>query len=224
MWVTSTGGGTWRRIDELERVTTIAFAEDVEGLVLAGDELGAVHVSDDNGATWSTLPFAADAGGGIRSIAVSPTFSSDRSFFVSTQSAGVYRTTDGGSSFARTDSGLADPATISLAISPSFETDGTLWVSTFTDGVFVTRDRGQSWSPSSDGLTKDEQADLLDRNHFGDLRAAVTSNGRSTLFLGAFNGIFRCATEVSAGARSRRSPPRSSWASRCHRRMPTTAR
>ena len=110
---------------------------------------------------------------------------------MSTQSAGVYRTTDGGSSFARTDSGLADPATISLAISPSFETDGTLWVSTFTDGVFVTRDRGQSWSPSSDGLTKDEQADLLDRNHFGDVRVAVTSNGRSTLFLGAFNGIFR---------------------------------
>ena len=67
VWATSTGGGTWRRIDELDRVTTIAFAEDVEGLVLAGDELGAVHVSDDNGATWSTLPFAADAGGGIRS-------------------------------------------------------------------------------------------------------------------------------------------------------------
>ena len=190
-WVTSTGGTTWRRIGELEQVTSIAFAKDVRGLVLAGDQLGAVHVSDDSGATWSTLPFHADDGGGIRSIAVSPSFASDHTFFVGTQHAGVYGSTDGGASFARTSEGLADPATISLAISPSFETDGTLWVSTFSDGVFVTRDRGQTWASSSDGLTTNEQADQLKRSQFGDLRVARTSDGTSTLFLGAFDGLFR---------------------------------
>jgi photosystem II stability/assembly factor-like uncharacterized protein len=192
LWVTSTGGATWIQVNALQQTTAVAFAPDVDGLVLAGDASGTVHRSEDRGATWSNLPFKADNGGGIRSIAISPRFSSDHTFFVGTESAGVYRTTDGGSSFTRVDGGLDDPKTISLALSPSFGTDGTLWVSTYTDGAFVSTDRGANWSARRDGLTTNEQADLLHRSQFYDLRVAGNRGGEhATLFLGGFDGLFR---------------------------------
>jgi photosystem II stability/assembly factor-like uncharacterized protein len=191
-WVTSTGGGTWRQIGRLQQTTAIAFADDVDGLVLTGDELGAVHMSKDRGATWSDLAFESGTGGAIRSIVVSPRFSSDHTFFVATNSAGVYRTTDGGSSFTRVSDGLSDPKTISLAISPSFATDKTLWVSTYTDGAYVSSDRGDTWSKRGDGVTTNEQADLLHRSQFGVIRVAASKGSSdSTLFLAGFDGLFR---------------------------------
>jgi photosystem II stability/assembly factor-like uncharacterized protein len=197
LWMTSTGGETWTPIPGLEDTTAVSFAADVDGLVFTGDASGALHksqdeTSQDGGTTWSSLPFKADKGGAIRSIAVSPRFSSDHTFFVGTEKAGVYRTTDGGSSFTRVDDGLDDPKTISLAISPSFGTDRTLWLSTYTDGAFVSSNRGDSWSARRDGLTTNPQANLLHRSQFGNLRVATDGNGKNaTLFLGGFAGLFR---------------------------------
>ena len=115
-----------------------------------------------------------------RSIVISPEFSKDRTFFVGTESAGVYRTTDGGSSFTPVDDGLSDRKAMSLALSPSFATDDTLWVSTYTDGVYESSDRGKSWSARLDGLTTDEQADLLHRKASSPTCAVAAGRGGST--------------------------------------------
>ncbi len=209
-WVTTTGGGSWRQIGALQQTSAVAFAPDVEGLVLVGDESGTLHESEDRGTTWSALPFDADQGGAIRTIAVSPAFSKDHTFFVGTESAGVYRTTDGGSSFTPVDDGLSDRKTMSLALSPSFATDGTLWVSTYTDGVYESNDRGKSWSARRDGLTTDEQADLLHTSQFSNLRVAGSRGAdHATLFLCGFNGLFRTTDGGRGGVRWRPSRPRS---------------
>jgi photosystem II stability/assembly factor-like uncharacterized protein len=192
LWVTTTGGGSWRQIGALQQTTAVSFAPDVDGLVLVGHESGTIRRSEDRGTTWSTLPFDAEEGGAIKAIAVSPDFSKDHTFFVGTESAGVYRTTDGGSSFTPVDDGLSDRKTMSLALSPSFATDDTLWVSTYTDGVYESNDRGKSWSARRDGLTTDEQADLLHTSQFSNLRVAARRGAdHATLFLCGFNGLFR---------------------------------
>ena len=191
LWVTTTGGGRWRQIGALQQTTAVAFAPDVEGWCWSVTSRAPSTSPRIAARRGPTLSFDAGQGGAIRSIAISPEFSKDHTFFVGTESAGVYRTTDGGSSFTPVDDGLSDRKTMSLALSPSFATDGTLWVSTYTDGVYESSDRGKSWSARLDGLTTDEQADLL---HTQPVRQPARRRGprrdHATLFLCGFNGLF----------------------------------
>ena len=189
LWSSSSGGATWTKVAGIDEVTALAFAPDVPGTLLAGSERGALHLSTDSGATWSPVDTGGDVAGPVRALAVSPAYSEDRTWFVGTED-GVLRTTDGGGSFTRFTDGLDDPSTMALAVSPRYGADRTLWVSTYTDGVYESRDGGERWEAASDGLTRNDQADLLDRNHFAVLRA--TASGRATtLFLAGFDGLFR---------------------------------
>jgi len=107
-----------------------------------------------------------------RCCTVSPAFSTDRTFFVATRSAGVYATDDAGETFSAVTSGLTDRRVTALALSPTYPSDSTLWAVTWEDGVFVMTDGGSSWSSADEGLTTNDQADLLHRPHFDELRIA----------------------------------------------------
>src|SRR5919106_1230066 len=192
--VTTDCGDTWTELSvTYAPVTAIAFAPDRDGVIVLGDDEGRLHQSEDGGAAWSTT--ALSDVGAIRTIAISPGFSSDGTIMVGTSLSGVYRSTDGGVRYAVKNAGLADTSISSIAFSPAFASDATLWVSTWTAGVFTSRDGAECWTQTSVGLTRNTQkyqARYEKRPHFGRILAAngAASVESCTLFLGGFDGFF----------------------------------
>ena len=90
-------------------------------------------------------------GGTLTSIVPSPIFFADSTVFVSTLSAGVFRSTDGGATFTRLNTGLSNLAVNEIAVSPKVWTDATIFAAT-TTGIFKTTDGGLTWSLSGTGL------------------------------------------------------------------------
>jgi hypothetical protein len=190
-------GGTWTELSVTAApVTAIAYAPDRDGVIVLGDDKGRLHRSEDGGVTWSTTELR-DVGA-IRTVAISPGFSSDGTIMVGTSLSGVYRSTDGGARYAVTNAGLADTSIASIAFSPAFASDSTLWVSTWTAGVFTSSDGAECWTQTSVGLTRNTQkyeARYENRPHFGRILAAngAPSVESYTLFLAGFDGFFHSA-------------------------------
>ncbi|MGH8977305.1 MAG: VPS10 domain-containing protein [Acidimicrobiia bacterium] len=187
-------GDTWTELSVSDAtVTAIAYAPDRDGVIVLGDDMGQLHQTQDGGATWSTHVLR-DVGS-IRTVAISPGFSSDGTIMVGTSLSGVYRSTDGGVRYAVKNAGLADTSISSIAFSPAFASDATLWVSTWTAGVFTSWDGAECWTQTSVGLTRNTQkyeARYEKRPHFGRILAAngARSAESCTLLLGGFDGFF----------------------------------
>lgn len=102
-------------------------------------------------------------------------------------SNGVFRSTDGGSSWTPANTGLSGINVFSLAIDP--RTPATVDAGTFGNRVFKTTDAGTTWASSNVGLTDDLQVVAL----------AIDPTNTRVLYAGTrFNGIFKSA---DAGAR-----------------------
>jgi photosystem II stability/assembly factor-like uncharacterized protein len=211
LYKTKNGGGSWYRVlDNGVQVTAMAFfVDEQKNAVLIGDRNGALHLSTDEGEFWQQLFQIPDVGA-ITSIALSPKFSTDSTFFIGTEKGGVFKTIDGGTSFVATNNGLSnlpsgaagwcgsdsEQSSIfvrSLAISPDYGTDATVFASTWCQAVFQSNDGGNSWQLYSQGVTTHSQADTLQYRlpHFGDLRISRTFSQDSTIFLGGFAGLFK---------------------------------
>ena len=96
--ITRNGGRDWVDLfNSTTRIGDMAFVPGPQeaGALLAGDDSGHLHISEDKGKTWQELFYMPESGG-ITSIAVSPDFSEDRTFFLGTKEWGVIKTTDGG--------------------------------------------------------------------------------------------------------------------------------
>ncbi len=90
---------------------------------------------------------------------------------------GVFKSTDGGSTWTEANSGLAGIDVFSLAIDPA--NPATLYAGTFGSGVFKTTDGGHSWALASSGLT-----DAIV------LSLAIDPATPSTLYSGATSAFF----------------------------------
>ncbi|HFD38973.1 MAG TPA: hypothetical protein ENJ31_03870, partial [Anaerolineae bacterium] len=95
----------------------------------------------------------------ILAIQPSPTYAQDRTLFVKTYGK-LYRSTDGGQTWARLRGGLpeGDYLSLDLAVSPDFVRDRTLFVGGFRgdfwgEGVYRSTDGGESWQPMWGDLT-----------------------------------------------------------------------
>ena len=88
-------------------------------------------------------------GGSITSIAVDPANSS--TVYAGTDGGGIFKSSDGGQSWAAANSGLTDPDLNVVAIAPS--SPETLYVGTDGSGVFKSTDGGQTWSAINTGVT-----------------------------------------------------------------------
>lgn len=110
--------------------------------------------------TFSTASFAGinewtttgPAGVAAQSVAVSPNFASDNTVFAGTDN-GVYKSTDGGSSWTQVNNGLTTTDVRSMAISPNFASDNTLFAGTWGGGLFKSTDGGGNWSSVNNGIT-----------------------------------------------------------------------
>lgn len=216
LYRTEDGGASWHQvIDDSTEVTAIAFSPDLnKSLVLAGDHRGVLYSSTDNGEVWQQTLQTSDAGA-ITSIAISPNFSSDGTFFVGTEKGGIFRTDDSGVSFTEVNAGLRftirgkygtfrksqegpairrdEKGIISIAISPNYESDSTVFISMWNEAIFKSDDGGNTWKRYPLGLTCHSQADSdkYKSPHFRDLRISSDFENDETVFLGGFDGLFK---------------------------------
>ncbi|MBC7262866.1 MAG: hypothetical protein H5T64_00735 [Chloroflexi bacterium] len=125
---------------------------DAEGnyVVFAGEYAGSsppehsILRSMDRGVTWTpaenglpTIPYKLN----IQALAISPNWNNDHTIIAGTWGGGVYRSTDGGNSWAPFNEGLSvggnasEGFVMALAFSPNYANDGTIFMGTRKDGT-----------------------------------------------------------------------------------------
>lgn len=109
-------------------------------------------ISADGGDTW--VPTELN-GVPIHSVAVSPGFASDQTVFASSLWTGLYKSTDGGTTWAALQVTTEEPGVFAVALSPTYDEDQTLFASTVHSGAFKSMDGGTSWAriPGSEQVT-----------------------------------------------------------------------
>ena len=128
--------------------TMIAIAPEYsrDHEVFLGTRQGVLHTWN-GGATWeqtlSGLEF-------ITSLGLSPDYRADRTIFVALNAGQVYRSIDGGLTWAVVVDGLpADRGNVWLAVSPQFPVDQMVLAGT-THGLYRTSDAGETWQGVED--------------------------------------------------------------------------
>ncbi len=109
--------------------------------------------TDDAGQSWQALSAAVPLG---RVTHVAWPLDSDQTLYAATAARGLWRSDDGGKTFARigsTETGLADDAVAGVALDPSDLTGRTLlaWHGDAAAGISRSVDGGQSWHVISEG-------------------------------------------------------------------------
>lgn len=71
VWISTTAGEEWTEIGDIRQARSIAFAPDLPGVLIIGDQSGQIHLSANDGASWSVSTLDA---GAITAVEVSPSF------------------------------------------------------------------------------------------------------------------------------------------------------
>ncbi|MGI9265306.1 MAG: WD40/YVTN/BNR-like repeat-containing protein, partial [Gammaproteobacteria bacterium] len=203
-------GGAWRSVDggnqwsmvlsESVAITDFAELPDSSGMsIIAGDDKGNVWRSDDGGRLWE-ITYELTGSGAITSVAAIAD-----AIFVGTARDDLHRSIDQGMSFQRVlapgligtplcrrGENASDRHITSVAATSS----GAILATSWYGGVYVSDDGGESWSVRKDGLSCDVQADSMAKPHFRDI-AVTTFDDRQTIWLGAFDGLFRSDGETA---------------------------
>jgi hypothetical protein len=141
-------GQTWSLVGRFPNEWGISFyfypspVPDV--FFVAGPQ--SIYRSTDGGATWvRVLDYG--TGDGLQ-VVFSPNFAQDGIAFATASgyhaALGVWKTTDGGTSWRLVLGGTAALAGYFIAVSPQFSQDGTVFAS--ADGVYKSTNGGESWS------------------------------------------------------------------------------
>ncbi len=122
--------------------------------VNAFGSVGHLRVSHDEGASWNDSPWLLNYPGQTR-VLFSPTFVHDQLILASSAgTAGPFRSTDGGQTWASIDPvGLAGKSIFALAIAPDTASNPYAFLGT-TSGFYRSFDRGEHWWPDNDGLPR----------------------------------------------------------------------
>lgn len=191
VYQTTDSGRTWAELPGAGPAGVIAFAPDDPDAMFSGSPDGVVRSSSDGGATWAEI-LKEEGSGPITSIAVSPTFSTDSTVFVTTRAKGLFLSVNGGRSFSAVNQGETGAELMSVALSPQFDRDGIVWVSSWSGGAFLSSDAGSTWSMHDEGLTTNVQADELGVANYRQIRMSSAAPGDDpTVFLAGFDGLFR---------------------------------
>jgi len=188
------GGSTWAPINngliDL-KVTALAIDWFTPSRIYAGTENGGIFSSFDSGETWSS-PVGSSPITDIRGIVIDrnscPANSPPcRGVYVASQSSGVWRSLDGGSTYGQMNENLSNTAVTAIAIYPTSLQDTTgshLYIGTEGGGLFrrgISEDHWTDPNPDPQGglkaLTQEEVVSL-----------AVNPQLESELYVGTSGG------------------------------------
>jgi len=204
IFASTDGGLTWhnRNAQTFSLLDTYAlaispnFASD--RTLFAGNHMGmgsgrnGIARTTDGGLSWSN-PETGLENKNVRALAISPNYATDRTVFAGTLCkdfptcadsyvTGVFKSTDGGNTWARALSGLPKKGIYALATSPNYASDQTLFAGMWEGGVYKSTNGGASWANASSGL--------------GNLRVWAVALSPAfgtdqTLFAGTDGGLYR---------------------------------
>jgi photosystem II stability/assembly factor-like uncharacterized protein len=147
-------------------VDDIAFATSTTVFIVADRD---VYRSDDGGQTW-VLSFSICRG--MRSLAVSPAFATDRTVFAADGRSLVFRSGDGGEAWEELAQiapvGGASDADVYLSISPAYPADPTLWAVVEGGLAYRSIDGGLTWEQFDPGFELDQGVRLVPNPNYLD--------------------------------------------------------
>ena len=157
LWKSTNSGGSWAAVGGAglsSGVQSVAlsphFSQD--GVVFAVTTT-AIFRSQDYGSTWKSLTLPAGLTSNIGVIAVSPTYSTDRTVVLGSASDGIFVSTTSGGTWTEATAGLTLSKVTGLAFSPAFGSDETVFASTQGTGVYISTNKGVNWAPANSGIT-----------------------------------------------------------------------
>ncbi len=110
-----------------------------------------VYTSTDGGVSWS--PASSGLGGGaVHYLAISPSYTSDRTLFLANFFDVPYKSTDGGLTWTPINTGLPNIPTKFISVSPAFQTDRTVFAGTTGAGIVKSVDGGTNWVQKNSGI------------------------------------------------------------------------
>jgi photosystem II stability/assembly factor-like uncharacterized protein len=118
-----------------------AYATDKTVFIVIADHL---RKSTDGGYSWKELVNGLDHKNLLSSIAISPSFISDRSIFVSSDGDGIYQSKDAGKSWKKVNRGL-DSRNIGMVSISSVNYNGTAFAAGTETSLYKTKDDGKHW-------------------------------------------------------------------------------
>lgn len=168
------GGLTWHNknaqtfslLDTYALVISPDFTND--GTLFAGNHMGmgggrnGIARTTDGGLSWDN-PETGLENRNVRALAISPDYAQDGTVFAGTLCkdfpicqdsyvSGVFKSTDGGSTWQRALNGLPKRGIYALAVSPAYAQDQTLFAGMWEGGVYKSTDGGANWVNASTGL------------------------------------------------------------------------
>jgi photosystem II stability/assembly factor-like uncharacterized protein len=146
LFVSADKGGQWTSSNRGLAAFTVTALKASGNLLVAGTDNFDVHISTDNGATWThTTSGLVDLIGGTRSNVYDVAIAGNM-LFAATDS-GVYSSSDNGGHWTLGNNILRDTAVLSLY------SNGTILLAGTYTGVFASLNNGQTFANAGNGLT-----------------------------------------------------------------------
>ena len=198
VWRSEDDGVTWLRVGTAPAgVTTLDFLAD--GRAVAGLSTGGLRVSADRGATWVPL------GSGLPASRVNEVLPYSATLVLVATATGLYRSADGGQTFAQATTGIDQPSASALGVagdgtSPLYlAMPGRVLTST---AVYLSTDQGSTWQPRVSPVGQS----LLPRVNNGAFDVVVQGS-LYLLYAGTTSGLYRSGTRTQAGLEWERLEP-----------------
>jgi DNA-binding beta-propeller fold protein YncE len=154
LWRSTDGGSNWQalRTDALGGELPNSLALSPDHVLLAGTDKGRIVPLVVDKAAWERVGNDL-VGVEVQDIAISPDFATDRTVFVASSQAGVFRSSDLGRTWEEVGFPYRGSSidTLRIAISPGFRDDHTLFVAT-DGGVYRSTDGGKTWQTANSGF------------------------------------------------------------------------
>ncbi|HEY9771474.1 MAG TPA: YCF48-related protein [Coleofasciculaceae cyanobacterium] len=163
VYKTVDGGKTWQPTGNdipsmpEESKLTISPNYKLDRTVFAGTAAG-LFVTRDEGKSWRKLAVNADTERSyVDAVAISPNYQSDRTLIVSFRGKGLFKSVDGGTTFAQVGENLLNrnhslanmygfwPPTMPIKFSPAYSSDRTIYGVAETN-LFKSTDGGNTWA------------------------------------------------------------------------------
>lgn len=143
----SDSGATWQVLHSIMDSTIVIDVSTVDSLLFAGNYAGMIR-SADNGATWTIFPGFQNS---LKSI-----ISFGGYYFGGSFRQGLFKSSDGGMSWSRSDTGMAPLIDITKLI-----VRGTDLLASTEDGIYISSDTGNTWNNLNTGLPVSRSAQSI---------------------------------------------------------------